>query len=128
MSEKKLLVVDDSDMIRRVTTRVLEKAGFTVLTAIHGLEALDVLRKEAEPPALILSDINMPELDGISLVARLRNDRELSDYSGIPVIMLTTETDPALEEEARKNQVFAWIQKPYEPEQLLQAVKKALSK
>lgn len=123
MSEK-ILVVDDSNMIRNITTRILTEANYTVITAVNGLEALELIKLES--PALVLSDINMPEMDGITLTNRVKTTSEFKNFSHIPFIMLTTETDPYLEEEAKKAGALAWMKKPYQPEKLVALIQKVL--
>ncbi|MCB1173314.1 MAG: response regulator [Leptospiraceae bacterium] len=119
-----ILVIDDSNMIRSVTSRILREQGYNVTSVENGLEGLKQLKSSRFD--LILCDINMPELDGISFTQRLKGSLEFQEQSHIPVIMLTTETDQYLEDQARQSGALAWMAKPYKPEQLLHIVRQGL--
>ncbi len=87
---KKILSVDDSSTMRRMVGRVVATLGHELLEASNGVEALDVLRKNHEDVALVVLDVNMPELDGEQVLLEMKRDPNLKD---IPVMMLTTESE-----------------------------------
>lgn len=87
---KKILSVDDSSTMRRMVGRVVATLGHELLEASNGVEALDVLRKNHEDVALVVLDVNMPELDGEQVLLAMKHDPTLKD---IPVMMLTTESE-----------------------------------
>jgi two-component system chemotaxis response regulator CheY len=117
---KKVLVVDDSSSIRQSVSTALEGAGFEVLAAVDGIDALAKINVTNDL-ALLIVDINMPRLNGLEMISRLRSDDKTKD---LPVLVLTTEGDPELISEARKLGVKAWMVKPFKPDLLLSAVKK----
>jgi two-component system chemotaxis response regulator CheY len=99
----------------------LKSAGYEVIEACDGAEALTVLR--SRPVDLVISDINMPNLNGIELTRRLR---ALPSYARTPIILLTTESDPAKKAEGRAAGATGWIVKPFSQDQLLAVVAKVL--
>ncbi len=109
-----VLVVDDSITIRKVTTRILERYGIEVMSAKDGLEALSWLHDHR--PTVVLSDIEMPRMDGFELLALMRNDARLKS---IPVVMITSRTGPKHREKAESLGVDAYIGKPYTEEELI---------
>lgn len=106
---KKVLCIDDSLLIRTELKKLLEKNGYQVLEADNGKKALDVLNQEKNID-LIFCDVNMPEMNGIEFV---RNYFANVEFHKIPVIMLTTEGEMGLKEEAKKYGVKGWIIKPF---------------
>ena len=120
----KILVVDDSEVIRVQLTEDLTAAGHSVLGAYNGLNGLEVLA-ENKDVNLIISDVNMPELDGPSMCKKLHNDPELSH---IPIVMLTTQSKTELKASCKEHGVIAWITKPYKTKGLILGVEKVLSK
>jgi two-component system chemotaxis response regulator CheY len=88
----KILSVDDSATMRRMVGRTVAVLGYTLLEAANGLEALDVLARERDEVALVILDVNMPELDGETTLQRIKGDPALAS---IPVMMLTTESERA---------------------------------
>lgn len=116
----KIMVVDDSLMVRQQVCSTLSQAGFEILEAHDGVDALEKL---AESPDLdlIMLDVNMPAMNGIELLQRLRDDRW---STRIPVVMLTTEGHPQLMQEAKALGARGWIIKPFKPELLVAAVTK----
>jgi two-component system chemotaxis response regulator CheY len=116
----KVLVVDDSSSIRQRVSSVLGEAGFEVVGAVDGFDALAKL-KEANGVRLVIADINMPRLNGLQMISKIQSDEKTA---GIPILVLTTEGDPDLISEARKLGVKAWMVKPFKPEVLVAAVKK----
>jgi two-component system, chemotaxis family, chemotaxis protein CheY len=117
---KTILAVDDSSSVRQVVAFTLSTAGYTVLEAADGTQAL---AKLAGPVHLILTDLNMPRMDGIELIKRVRANPA---YRYVPVVMLTTESQEAKKQEAKAAGATGWIVKPFRPEQLLAVVKRVL--
>jgi two-component system chemotaxis response regulator CheY len=111
-----LLIVDDSSAIRKILQRVLHSAEIplrNVYEAGDGLEALAVLR--ANKISLVLSDINMPNMDGLQLLAQIRANDE---WKGVPVIMITTEGSQVKVIEAAQLGASGYVRKPFTPEQI----------
>lgn len=119
---KRVLVVDDSLTVRRGLQLLLEKAGYTVALAADGEEALKALREEGRVD-LVITDLNMPRLDGLELTRRIRS---LPGYRLVPVLLLTTEAEVAKKEEGKKAGATGWIVKPFQPEQLLNLLHRLL--
>jgi len=117
----KILAVDDSLAMRKMVKGILTEEGHEVVTAADGAEAMKFARKESVD--LVLSDINMPNMSGISLVSRLRS---LDGYKFTPIIMVTTEDSDFKKDKARSFGATGWLQKPYSPDRLLTAVRKVL--
>ncbi|MBT9466957.1 Hpt domain-containing protein [Hydrogenophaga sp.] len=109
-----ILVVDDSITVRRVTQRLLQREGYRVTLAADGLQALEKL--QAERPTVVLSDIEMPRMDGFDLVRNIRSDARLSD---LPVIMITSRIAEKHREHARELGVDHYLGKPYSEDELL---------
>jgi len=109
---KTALVVDDSNTIRMLVVDVLRRIGFKTIEAKTGLEALAMLGSEIH---LVVSDINMPEMDGITLVQRLR---AIPAMRATPILMLTTETSGELKARAKAVGATGWLTKPFEASQL----------
>jgi two-component system chemotaxis response regulator CheY len=118
---KSIISVDDSSTMRRMVSFTLKSAGYEVLEAGDGAEALALLKTRAVD--LVISDINMPKLNGIELTRELRSQ---PNYSRTPIILLTTESDPAKKAEGRAAGATGWIVKPFNQEQLLAVVSKVL--
>ena len=118
-----ILAIDDMRSMRELVKSVLEKRGHTVVTHDDGRTALDFAQDNNVD--LVISDINMPHLDGISLVDELR---KLPGYSSIPILMLTTEDAQQKKDLARAAGANGWIQKPFNPQRLVNAVDKTLSR
>ena len=112
---KKILIVDDSRTIRQQVNFTLTKGGFDVVEAEDGNDGLAKLRSVADIK-LVVSDINMPNMNGIEMVEAIRADASLSS---MPVIMLTTEGSAALVDRAKAAGVKGWLVKPFKPEQLV---------
>ncbi len=119
---KTVLIVDDSSSLRTVVKMALSRAGYEVLEAADGLEGLARL-DEGTRVNLVVSDVNMPRMDGISFVRQLKQHAR---HRFTPVIMLTTEGQDARKEEGRSAGAKAWIVKPFNPPQLLDAVSKLM--
>ncbi|TMP27898.1 two-component system response regulator [Pseudoalteromonas rubra] len=118
---KTILVVDDSDSLRQVVNIALTGAGYQVIEACDGKDALSKLT--GNKVHLIISDVNMPNMNGIEFV---KNVKQLPQYKFTPVIMLTTENQQSMMEEGKKAGAKAWMVKPFKPAQMLQAVSKLL--
>lgn len=116
---KKILVVDDSDAIRQQVGSALRQAGYTTAEAVDGLQGLEAL-KEGDF-ALVICDVNMPRMNGLEMLETLKRNPA---YSALPVVMLTTEGQPALVERAKKAGAKGWIVKPFKPELMIAAVRK----
>jgi two-component system chemotaxis response regulator CheY len=116
-----ILVVDDSVTIRQMVSFTLKEAGFSVVEASDGQEALE--RLSSQRMDVILTDLNMPRLDGIGLIRALRG-RPASKYT--PVLMLTTESQESKRQEGRSAGATAWLVKPFHPDKLLQVIAKVL--
>lgn len=118
---KKIMTVDDSASIRRLLSFVLKQHGYEVVEAVNGAEALEKLKQEKID--MLITDINMPEIDGISLIKMVRDN---SLYRFIPIIILTTESQTGKKEEAKAAGATGWIIKPFRPDQLVSAIKKVM--
>jgi two-component system chemotaxis response regulator CheY len=118
---KSIISVDDSSTMRRMVSFTLKSAGYDVLEAGDGAEALTLLKTRSVD--LVISDINMPKLNGIELTRQLRSQ---PGYTRTPIILLTTESDPAKKAEGRAAGATGWIVKPFNQEQLLAIVSKVL--
>ncbi|MER2493851.1 response regulator [Catenovulum sediminis] len=118
---KKILAVDDSASMRQMVAFTLKKAGYDVQQAKDGVEALDMAQNSRFD--LVLSDVNMPNMDGISLI---RNLRALPDYKYTPLLMLTTESGLEKKSEGKAAGATGWIVKPFNPDQLIATIGKVL--
>jgi two-component system chemotaxis response regulator CheY len=118
---KKILIVDDSSSVRTVARMALREKGYEVLEAANGQEALAKL--DAERCNLVISDVNMPVMDGIALLKEIKRH---PNYKFTPVIMLTTEAGEDKKQQGRAAGAKAWITKPFQPQSLIDAVSKLL--
>ena len=116
---KTILIVDDSASVRQVVSIALKGAGYEVITGTDGKDALAKLN--GQRIHLIISDVNMPNMDGITFVAEAR---KLPAYKFTPIIMLTTESQEDKKRQAQAAGAKAWVTKPFQPEQMLGAVAK----
>lgn len=118
---KTILSVDDSASMRQMVRLTLAGAGYDVVEAANGSDAL----KKAQDAAfhMVVTDLNMPVMDGLVLIKELR---KLPAYRGVPIIFLTTESDDEKKKEAKAAGATGWITKPFKQEQLLSVVKKVL--
>ena len=117
--QRTVLTVDDSRTMRDMLSFTLGDAGFEVIQAEDGVVALEKLASAKVD--LIITDVNMPNMDGITLV---KNVREKAEHRGTPILVLTTEGDPEKRQEGRSAGATGWIVKPFDPEKLLQVVNK----
>lgn len=118
---KTILAVDDSASIRQMVSFTLKGAGYTVIEAVDGQDGLT--KAKASPCNLILTDQNMPKMDGITLIKSLR---ALPQYKTTPILVLTTETSDAMKTAGRAAGATGWLVKPFDPQKLLEVVKKVL--
>ena len=118
---KTILIVDDSASIRQVVGISLKSAGYSVVEAVDGKDALSKL--DGRKVHLMISDVNMPNMDGISF---LKAVKQLPAYKFTPFIMLTTEAGEARKQEGQAAGARAWIVKPFQPAQMLNAVSKLI--
>jgi len=119
---KKILIVDDSESIREVVCFTLENAGFQVFKGVDGLDALSVLNANA-PVDLIITDLHMPNMDGISFIREVRGN---DAYKFVPILFLTTESQNDKKMAAKDAGATGWIVKPFVPEKLLAAITKVV--
>jgi chemosensory pili system protein ChpA (sensor histidine kinase/response regulator) len=117
-----ILVVDDSVTVRKVTSRILRRQGYRVLTAKDGIEALKSMQEEI--PAVILLDIEMPRMDGFEVATRVRASQDLKD---IPIVMITSRTGDKHRQRAMELGVDYYMGKPYQEEQLLKTLNQLLT-
>lgn len=118
---KNVLVVDDSSSVRQVVGIALKSAGYDVIEASDGKDALSKLT--GQKVHLIISDVNMPNMDGITLVKEVK---KLANYKFTPIIMLTTESQESKKAEGQAAGAKAWVVKPFQPAQMLAAVSKLI--
>ena len=118
---KRILTVDDAATMRTMVAFTLKDAGYEVLEALDGCDALNVLKDRSVD--VIITDLNMPNMDGIELTRQLR---ALPAFARTPIILLTTESDPAKKMAGRAAGATGWIVKPFNQEQLLAIVAKVL--
>lgn len=118
---KTILIIDDSAAVRQVTNIALKGAGYEVIQAVDGVDALSKL--DGKKIHLIISDINMPNMDGFTFV---REAKKMPAYKFTPVIMLTTESEEAKKLEGQAAGAKAWIVKPFQAAQMLAAVTKLI--
>lgn len=118
---KTVLSVDDSASMRQLVKLTLSGAGYQVVEATDGADGLDKARGGAVD--LVVTDLNMPRMDGISLIRELR---KLATYKGVPILLLTTESDDDRKREAKAAGATGWITKPFNQDQLLGVVRKVL--
>jgi two-component system, chemotaxis family, chemotaxis protein CheY len=116
-----ILTVDDSTSMRQMVKATLQSAGYGVVEAANGQEALDFARDNTVD--LVISDVNMPRMDGITLINELR---QLPGYRLTPMLMLTTESSQEKKLEGKRAGATGWIVKPFNPAQLLATLKKLL--
>ena len=119
---KTILTVDDSPSMRQMLSYVLTSNGYTVLEAEDGEQGLALAKSNQAD--LVLTDQNMPKLDGIGLIKALRN---LPGYKTVPIMMLTTESSQMLKQQGREAGATGWMVKPFDPDKLLEMLKRVLA-
>ena len=120
---KKVLSVDDSGVMRRIIGRTVDVLGYGFLEASNGVEALEVIAKNHDEIALIILDVNMPEMDGFELLAKIKADPV---YKSIPVMMLTTESERGKIIQAIQAGAVNYICKPFQAEDLTVKIAESL--
>ncbi len=118
---RRIMVVDDSASIRQMVAFTIKNCGYEVIEAKDGQDALDKI--DGAPIDMIVTDLNMPNLDGIGLI---RGVRSCASHKFIPIIMLTTESQESRKLEGKQAGATGWIVKPFKPEQLVGVIKKVL--
>ncbi len=118
---KVVLTVDDSASIRQMVAFTLKSAGYEVVEAVDGEDGL--VKARSRVADLVLTDQNMPKMDGLSLIKALR---ALPDYRSKPILMLTTESSDAMKSAGRAAGATGWLVKPFDPQKLLEVVKKVI--
>jgi two-component system chemotaxis response regulator CheY len=113
-----ILAVDDSPSMREMLAAVLRDSGYQVVEAEDGVKALEVAK--TQPIDVVLTDQNMPNMDGLSLVKNLRS---LPDYRDTPIMMLTTESSPEMKQKGRDAGATGWMVKPFDPDKLVRMLK-----
>ena len=118
---KTIVVIDDSESIRELVGLTLENAGHNVEKGIDGQDAMRLF--DGREVNLVITDLNMPHMDGISVIKEVR---KMNQYSTIPILVLTTESQTAKKEEAKAAGATGWIVKPFVSDKLLEVVKKVI--
>ena len=116
-----ILAVDDSASMRQMVAFTLKGAGYTVVEAADGQEGLD--RAREKNVNLVLTDQNMPRMDGIALVKHLR---DMPQYKSTPILILTTESSDAMKAQGKAAGATSWLVKPFDPAKLIEVVKKVI--
>lgn len=116
---KTVLTVDDSRTMRDMLHMALSDAGYRVVQAVDGVNGLEVL--ESEMPDVIVTDINMPRMDGFGFIEGVRRDAR---HRAIPILVLTTESDAAKKTRAKQAGATGWIVKPFNPVKLVDALRR----
>lgn len=119
---KTILAVDDSLSIRQMVTFTLKSAGYDVLDAVDGIDALE--KAKTKTVDLVLTDQNMPRMDGLALVKSLRAQPQ---HSATPILILTTESTSEMKAQGRAAGATGWLIKPFDPQKLVEVVRKVLS-
>lgn len=118
---KNVLTVDDSASIRQMVAFTLKSAGYSVVEAVDGQDGLDKAKRGTVD--LVLTDQNMPKMDGLTLIKALRG---LPQFRTTPILMLTTESSDAMKAQGKAAGATGWLVKPFDPQKLLEVVKKVI--
>ena len=118
---KTIRVVDDSASIRQMVAFTVKSSGYEVVEAVDGMDGLEKARSTSFN--LILTDQNMPRMDGLTLVKSLR---ALAQYRTVPILMLTTESSDAMKAQGKAAGATGWLVKPFDPQKLIEVVKKVI--
>lgn len=118
---KSILAVDDSGSLRQMVVFSLRAAGYHVTEAVDGVDGLD--KAKAQAFDLVLTDQNMPRMDGLTLIRALR---AISSYQKVPILMLTTESSDDMKAKGRAAGANGWLVKPFDPQRLTEVVKKVI--
>ncbi|MDF1535556.1 MAG: response regulator [bacterium] len=116
-----VMIVDDSATMRMMVVFTLQEAGYTMIEAVSGTDAFEKLEKNDVD--MIIADLHMPQMDGITLVKMIRSHK---DYHLIPIVILTTEDRESIREQGREAGATGWMVKPFKPEQLVAITRKVL--
>jgi len=116
---KTILIVDDSSSMRQLLSFALKDAGYEVIAAVHGKDALE--KMNGAKIEMVITDLNMPEMNGIELIKQVRSR---PGYNRAPILMLTTESQEAKKQEGKAAGASGWIVKPFTPVQLIDTVKR----
>ena len=118
---KTILAVDDSPSIRQMLSFTLKSAGYTVIEAVDGQEGLEKIK--ANSIDLIITDQNMPRMDGLTLI---KETRQLDNYAKTPILMLTTESSAEMKSQGKAAGATGWLVKPFDPKNLIEVANKVL--
>jgi two-component system chemotaxis response regulator CheY len=118
---KTILAVDDSGSLRQMVAFSLNAAGYQVIEAVDGQDGLNKARNQVVD--LVLTDQNMPNMDGLTLIKSLR---ALDSYKSVPILMLTTESSDEMKSQGRAAGATGWLVKPFDPKRLIDVVKKVI--
>ena len=118
---RSILAVDDSPSMRKMVSFTLTGAGFKVVEAVDGVDALE--KAQTQEIDLVLADQNMPRLDGIGLTRKLREDPK---FKGTPILILTTESSDLMKQAGRAAGATGWLVKPFDPNRLIEVIQKVL--
>ena len=118
---KTVLTVDDSASIRQMVSFTLKSAGYEVVEAVDGMDGLE--KAKGKSFNLVLTDQNMPRMDGLSLIKTLRG---MPAYRSVPILMLTTESSDTMKSQGRAAGATGWLVKPFDPQKLIEVVKKVI--
>jgi two-component system chemotaxis response regulator CheY len=118
---KSILAVDDSASIRQMVSFTLKSSGYEVVEAVDGMDGLE--KAKGQSFHLILTDQNMPRMDGLTLIKSLRG---LPQYKTVPILMLTTESSDTMKQQGRAAGATGWLVKPFDPQKLVEVVKKVI--
>ena len=118
---KTVLTVDDSASIRQMVSFTLKSAGYEVVEAVDGMDGLE--KAKGKSFNLVLTDQNMPRMDGLSLIKSLRG---MPAYRSVPILMLTTESSDTMKSQGRAAGATGWLVKPFDPQKLLEVVRKVI--
>lgn len=117
-----ILAVDDSDSMRQMISFTLKSGGHEMIEAIDGRDAMN--KASSLSPDLVITDVNMPHMDGITLIQELR---KLPKYRNIPILLLTTESRGEMKSKGKAAGATGWLVKPFDPEKLMSTVEKVLN-
>ncbi len=120
---KTILAIDDSTSIRQMVAFTLKSAGYSVIEAADGQEGLAKANANADVISLVLTDQNMPVMDGLTLIRTLRG---MPQFAKVPILMLTTESSDAMKMSGKAAGATGWLVKPFDPHKLLEVVKKVI--
>ena len=118
---KTILAVDDSGSLRQMVVFTLKSVGYQVVEAVDGQEALGLAKRQVFD--MVLTDQNMPKMDGLTLIRALR---DMPQYKTVPIIMLTTESGEDMKSRGRAAGANGWMVKPFDPKRLVEVVKKVI--